>query len=320
MSKWLSIKKNKYKNLTIAFSGKNIKEYLILAIESFLHFYPELKDNIVVFDDKSTDGTKEWLNSRNIRWITWEHFSEDLRNKSNYSRSIGDDVGRAFKIDLIIKELLLQINTKYLLLNDGDVVFLDKGFLEKYINSDNIVIGPECYFNYNKQLITQYPKYEELIHPEDLEKYNNEEYHDIIRVYRLWPYHIFCNLELIKMIGMLGDSYNYILSKNKNKFMPVDPGHDILLRLMHEEIPHKMLSENEINKYIYHFTFIANVKNRLRNPDKFVIKDKIKYLEGNIKYLNHKLNLIKKYDHVKYIIKINNLDFIELLKKELKGK
>jgi accessory colonization factor AcfC len=49
-------------------------------MESLLYFYPDIKNNIVVFDDDSNDGTKEWLENNNINRITWKYFDyEDIK-------------------------------------------------------------------------------------------------------------------------------------------------------------------------------------------------------------------------------------------------
>ena len=66
------INKDKILNdITILFSGYNIKWLAVLAIESFLYFNPDLRKNVVYFDDESDDGTKKELKSRGIRVITW---------------------------------------------------------------------------------------------------------------------------------------------------------------------------------------------------------------------------------------------------------
>ncbi len=117
------------KNLTITFSGFNIKNYLRLAIESLLAVHPELKDNIVVFDDNSTDGTSTMLKEMSIKRISW--LPEFYSDVENYQKNFGSCM--AHYTNLIIYNIMKQINTKYALINDGDVVFLSP-FLYDYIN------------------------------------------------------------------------------------------------------------------------------------------------------------------------------------------
>ena len=73
-------------NITIAFSGYNIKDFAILAIESFLLLNPDMRKNIVYFDDESTDGTKEELESRGIRVITW--LPEIIEERNKYDKEV----------------------------------------------------------------------------------------------------------------------------------------------------------------------------------------------------------------------------------------
>ena len=112
-------------NLTITFSGHNIRENIQLAVESLLEFHPEVKKNIVVFDDDSTDGTKEWLKKNNIKRITW---SEEKRKEL---RDFNKESILSYWNDVMIQDIMNQVKTKYILINDGDVVFLKK-FLENF--------------------------------------------------------------------------------------------------------------------------------------------------------------------------------------------
>ncbi|MFW6007924.1 MAG: glycosyltransferase, partial [archaeon] len=95
-------------------------------------FYPNLKDNIIVFDDNSTDGTKEWLEQKHIKMITWKYYKHLL------SKDIpGKNLNHTKRISLMNSEIMIQTNTKYLLINDSDVVFLRSGFIEQYLNLVN---------------------------------------------------------------------------------------------------------------------------------------------------------------------------------------
>ena len=103
------------KDLTISFSGYNIKGFLELAIMSFLRHHPDLRENIVVFDDESTDGTKEMLERIGVRrtsWMNEEYINSPIRRKNITVR-----------VNMITTELIEQCQTKYLLNFDGDLYF-----------------------------------------------------------------------------------------------------------------------------------------------------------------------------------------------------
>lgn len=125
-----------FNNLTVAFSGHNIREFSILAIKSFLHFYPNMVNNIVYFDDLSTDGTKEELESMGIRVITW---SSDLKNQ--FDKLMEENIfdtgihSLIVRCDFIVKDILRQCKTRFIFVSDGDVLFLNGGFLENYIQN-----------------------------------------------------------------------------------------------------------------------------------------------------------------------------------------
>lgn len=108
-------------NLTVAFSGYNMKHFAILAIESFLFLNPHMRSSVVYFDDFSTDGTKEELEKRGIRVITWlsdvyERF-EATKRQNLYIR-----------VSYINESILKQVETRYLFLFDGDVAFFGNEF------------------------------------------------------------------------------------------------------------------------------------------------------------------------------------------------
>lgn len=109
-------------DVTIAFSGYNIKNFAILGIESFLYFNPHLRGNVVYFDDLSTDGTKEELERRGIRVITW--LPEELKDLT--------DTGHAnslyIRCSCIYGSIVKRTTTKYLFLIDGDAAFINNDF------------------------------------------------------------------------------------------------------------------------------------------------------------------------------------------------
>ncbi len=128
-----SISEKLKRNVTIQFTSRDIKPFLQLQIYSFLTFYPDLKDNIVVFDDDSTDGTREWLESENINIIGWDCYKERINTLLDVEKS-GTLHKSCVSHSFMIKELMRQITTKYLFVIDQDLITLSPGWLEKFYN------------------------------------------------------------------------------------------------------------------------------------------------------------------------------------------
>lgn len=111
-------------NISFVFTGHNIKTVLRKAIRTLLREVPDCINNIVVFDDESSDGTEEFLSDNGIKTITWtEPYKYHTFNPS-------------FRVSSIINEVFKQIKTKYMILLDGDVVFLNGfgNFLHKTLS------------------------------------------------------------------------------------------------------------------------------------------------------------------------------------------
>ena len=164
------IKNSFYNNLTIAFSGYNIKWVAVGAIESFLYNYPQLRNNIVYFDDESTDGTKEELESRKIKVISWKY------KKSEYEKLVNkfNNENISVRINAMIQDIALQTNTKYLLLCDGDTFFSASNSIDSFI-SDILEGNKFVGFKGNHKLDVNDPIFNEL------KKEQNSYYLDIIK-------------------------------------------------------------------------------------------------------------------------------------------
>ena len=135
--------KNKFKyinpeNLSIVFTGYNIMEYLQLAVYSLLEFYPQFKKSIVIFDDNSTDDTVNWCKKEGFKIISWKknNYLSNFKKYDNiidiFEKQQGYSINASYRNSAIIKEIFYQINTKYMMLNDGDILFMNPGFMEEY--------------------------------------------------------------------------------------------------------------------------------------------------------------------------------------------
>lgn len=233
--------------LTIAFSGHNIKTCLYLAIKSFLYCYPKLKSKIVVFDDNSTDGTAEWLKKEKIRRISWTTFR---KMADQIDTSLSSTI--ALRVNLIISEIMLQAETKYLLVNDGDIVFLKNGFLENYFSRIENHVGSIFIREYqanpastkeSKSLLKKYASLQTGVG-------NN--------LLGAWLFHGFLDLEMLKTNQILFDRLDdHIYNKNLGIF--VDSGIDFLFQLRKNRLSHYILDPKFLDQHLIHFTYIGSL-------------------------------------------------------------
>lgn len=274
-------------NLTVAFSAYNILEYLKLSINSFLDLYPELKPNLLVFDDESTDGTKEWLEKEGIRRITW---SEEYKQERDLHYSAGD-TSLIYRVGLIMNDIFSQVKTKYLLLNDGDVVFIDP-FLERYealISLNYKVIlckdkhGKEILDDDRYSIFKNKLKYEILISP-------NEKY-----LFRAHQFHGLYDLEYLKSKNILHDRvFNPWVEQAQSLTPPIsDTGLDFLYLLEEQKIKYYDLEYLSflLDNPIYHFGFISSQR-RLG----IEIKDERTYTPFLEESAKHIVSRIEKFD------------------------
>ncbi|MFW6007659.1 MAG: glycosyltransferase family A protein [archaeon] len=268
MATWVKNKKDNFNNLTIAFSGRNIKNYLILAIKSFLYFYPDLKDNIIVFDDNSIDGTREWLKEQNIKIITWSDYTEKFRNIKHRIKGSWN-----FRISMLINEIILQTNTKYLCILDGDIVFLQNKIFKNSINDLNkySVIGIE------------------------------------INPLKLGHFYLFLNRDKLIKHEILYDNLEHAIKQYDNVGLFCEG--DIFIKLLNEKkISYKLYSEKQFNENIFHFKLISTINYYIynnRNIDKKFLNF-TKELNKNIDVFNS----INNIDFIHNIIKNNKINLI----------
>lgn len=193
-----------FSQTTIAFSGYNIKNTVLLAIESFLKIYPSMKSQIVFFDDFSTDGTKNELKSRGIKVITWDKGLLEKYNQYVKENPQWTDVQTlSVRVSFILENIIKQTPTDFLLLNDGDVVFKSTGFLERFfeLSKEADIIYQEDHLQNEKgsqdelfNIIKN--KYKTLILEENNKKYIT---------WRMFHAHIFMNVKKLKELNITSD-------------------------------------------------------------------------------------------------------------------
>ena len=222
-------------NLSIVFTGYNIKDYISLAINSLLHFHPEYKNKIIVFDDNSNDGTKEWLDKSGIRRITWSK-EYDLSNTSE----------TGYRVSCIYKEIFDQCKTRYLMINDGDIVFYGKikhnyaDLIQEYPLLFDIIEIPNGMPSSSKKF--KYKKY----------LYNGEYFT------RSYPCHMIFDMEYLRKNNIY--EFDDITEDWKKDCQILDLGADFLYKVYLNELKYKIIYFDD---YIYHFGFVSSIERLL---------------------------------------------------------
>ena len=287
--------KNKY-DLTISFSGYNIKTYLQLAIKSLLYFHPEVKECIVVFDDNSTDGTKEWLKEYGIKRITWSGKYDDIiRDYDKKYPNYG--VCLSYYNNIMVREIMEQTSTKYLMINDGDVVFFNK-FLNTFFEKIKIYKGLFILGGYESIMLNdnRYDQYNLL--------YKNGMLH------RVHLYNSFFDLDYFKEIDLLFDDIydelyidaltkHVVYIKEKDIYsMYADGGINFLYQLYSKNINFYTICHSSLKKsdYIYHFGWRSSFEKQkiIHNTNyinEFIDEKTFKEMESNIR-LNFIIKLL----------------------------
>lgn len=262
-------------DITIAFSGYNIKNFALLAIESFLKIYPNFRSSVVYFDDDSTDGTSHELMGRGIKVITW---TKELRDEfSSYKFKPNTTLYTSSRVSFIMREIMQQTQTKYLLINDGDVFFKKGGFLELYMSSlkDCRILFYPGKSNYTSRHIAFIKNIDELAY-DYYSKYQIESYESkpnfplpedgvIYSSVRVHMMHVMMDLDYFKYIGMLGDR----LCKHTFSIMQgglVDTGTDFYHQIMERGVSHREIGFELIKSSLDHWGWISS-SNRIQDSN-----------------------------------------------------
>lgn len=332
-----------YNDITIAFSGYNIKNLALLSIESFLKFYPNMRSQIIYFDDESTDGTKEELKKRGIKVITWdENLLNEYNSLINTHKNFKQTQILSIKVSYILEQIIRNTQTTYLMLNDGDVMFDKDNIIEESINDlkendilycRNILIGDNQQTELFKYMEESYP---ELIEETQFCTWRMPHYHIYLNVKKLKENNITSDLLSIevfeKMEGGIFDTFTNFTKrvlnsplKRKEKNLDSEVIHFGGVSCSKRGFIYGYSDENDI--HIHHHNNKTHNNLEINEKEPFVIinfnentesfklqTNKIKWFLHNFYYLdeiyeNKKKNLFKitfkKYD-VKTINKINN--------------
>lgn len=242
-----------YKNsdITVSFGGHNIKHFVVLAVKSFIYFYPELKDNIIYFDDESTDGTQGELEKLGVRVITWNnHYTKVMEEVYKHSGMIENSI-RASLSNIIITE---NCKTKYLCMFDGDVIFKRRGIIEHLFNKKTEesvgcfeierfigVMDNETRVKIKKEIMEDLVKYTKL---EIIEK--------SIRANRFYMYSCLIDIENIHKydIKVDYDEMDFLINLNGNFY---DTGSGFFIEAEKRGINYDKITYHSCLRYLNHF-------------------------------------------------------------------
>ena len=225
------------KDITIFFTGHNIKDYISLSINSLLYFHPEYKKNIVYVDDNSNDNTIDILKSNNIKIIEWKP-----------SEYLHETIDMSYRVSCIYKEIFEQCKTRYLMINDGDIVFYDK-----------------IKYNYS-ELIQEYPLLFDILPVVDGSYKRNCKYNKYLyknnTYYRAYPCHMIFDMEYLRKNNIY--EFDDITEDWKIDSIFLDLGADFLYKVFHNKLKYMRIRFEF--EYIYHFGFTSCLK-RLEEND-----------------------------------------------------
>jgi hypothetical protein len=322
-----------YDDLTVAFSAKNIKGTLIFAINSFLYFYPYLKKNIVVFDDDSNDGTREALEEMDIRVITWSpKYRKYIENYEERMSSKYGSLCYSYKVNVMFNDIFEQVQTRYLLMNDGDVFFfdyfLDTMFDTMYLDNSAMVVNISSMGSnvYDEAPSKGVPKdYIQTLH-DTLDNYKPE--CKRILPYRIHLFHGLLDLSTLKENNMLFDPLDdpYLECLSNPPYL--DSGSLFYRDVRLFNIPFSKFeytinadkSNDSKDNFPYGKPYLCHLGFRssfLKLKENFSRENKIREDEINNNkstaemYLANNIRTIRKYSKAEFIVKHFNFDITD---------
>ncbi len=234
-------------DITILFTGYNIKPFAVLAIESFLLHNPNMRKNIIYFDDESTDGTKEELQSRGIKVITWLPNIKEKYNNYEQNIRVGDyghfeRACLAQRVSFILYCAAMQIKTTYLYVSDADMVFFDDNYflyaVEDFAKNNCIISGSSSIIPIRNDSSERCTEYMKTLQSEDFLlqsiTYDRLQY----LTTKAYPNQMLMELRALKNLGVVFDGIN-------NLHIYDDTGCEFYRQLMCHNIPIR-----EIIKYM----------------------------------------------------------------------
>ena len=241
-------------DLSISISGHNIKPFAETAIKSLEKLKVEYLKKVVYFDDYSNDGTKEMLDELGVRVITWLPEVEEMFHSM---RDFQKDLPT--RVSFINECIFRQVDTRYLYMSDGDVVF------KKDIVSHLASIMEET----GSDMVACTNEYDMVM-----------DGYSIIKE-RVYLNQALIDLPALKKMNVLGDDIRSCLVDD-------DTGTSFLSRMRFSGTNLHELKQKDLEDYYYHFEWISssmrdddeqNMKEREINRDKRIWSVEQAFLE-----------------------------------------
>jgi len=226
-------------DLTILFSGYNILDEMSKAVSSFLYFHPQYKENIVIFDDNSTDGTYKYFSKEGFKIL---QFNDNLRAAPQYKKS--EIMG--YHVSEIMQQAISKIDTKWLFNFHGDMIF-KKEFMSEFENSNIDEYDIYCPFG-GAEMTDRL---------DDIPEFNilySEKHKCYIRY---WEVFMLLNLHKLKELGIKYDHYEseeLLLKTLRHTTCIIDTGAKLMLDCINRgnEIRVFNFSHRQVEKIIDH--------------------------------------------------------------------
>lgn len=285
MWRWGTLMLNK-NDISVYFSGHNIKEYADVAIRSFLLYYPELRDRVYYFDDESTDGTIELLDDLGVNRITWNPiFKTQFDVLFNTGKISTGGHSQMMRCEYIFKNLLSECKTRYALILDGDTATLNGEFLSNYITNGNTVNSVKGHMHTPVHLMTthtikSYERYSQLLFDDTV--YDGGKLGYAYKKHaRFHPYHVFIDM---KTIGDITGLYSNLVDEDylqlfRHQF--IDVGADLQLHCIENDLPYAILEEDT---FVHHWTWVSSSIRDINNSCMFSDEYVINRIVNSIKY------------------------------------
>lgn len=230
-------------DLSISISGHNIKPFAEAAIKSLAKIKVDYLKKVVYFDDYSTDGTKELLEDLGVRVIGWlPEVEEMFHSMQDFQKDLPT------RVSFINECIFRQVDTKYLYMSDGDVIF----------KKDIISLLAGIMAEYCPDMVACTNEYDMVM-----------DGYSIIKE-RVYLNQALLDLPALKKMNVLGDDIRSCLVDD-------DTGTSFLSRMRFAGTNLHELKQQELTDYYYHFEWTSssmrdddeqNMKEREINRDK----------------------------------------------------
>jgi len=215
----------KKEDITFIFTGHNIKWFMVIAAESLVYNSQIDRSQILIFDDESTDGTREEFERRGMKVITW-----DDKTKEKYL-ACEQKEDPCVRVGQILTSAWKQAEGRYLCFLDGDTAYYDDfvGRLLEIIRSYNA--EEDAFFGIKREHDVPLPPFMQMI---PYFKYN------------IYQRIMFLDKEKMAEYGICGeniDTTNMLYEEYENDFInQYETGTILYNEILEKNVPHTFIT------------------------------------------------------------------------------